>query len=185
MFQQFAKILGSSDLRLEIGMNLKDGVMTVSVLPVNLKKELADIRAIMVSGTPEELESGFFGIIHDPLATIITANNNIAEVLKDVKKATSGKPSDKTIKPVDKETPAEKEDEDQQGEHGKTQVMDKVPEPVKQPEPKKLSKKEIEEQKKKDEYNRLLEIAKQNLVSGTKEETIIIPFLTVIHFLVR
>ena len=140
MFQQFAKILGASDLKLEISMGEKGGIMCVSIMPVNVKPGMETIRAIQVTGTPEELDAGFFGQIQETLVEVVHTYNNIKDVKKDVKKAQEAK----GVKPTPTSTTDDDDDdggEETPGSETPSTVAPAKPEGKKQEE-KKPSKKE-------------------------------------------
>lgn len=106
LFKELNPILEDCNLKLII--TKKEGKMSVVVQPYSLKEDIPQIVPIMMTGTPEELDTRFIGIIKEPLQKTAeffhnseSVDKSISEAKESVKKPSGTKKS--TAKPA---TPA-------------------------------------------------------------------------------
>lgn len=101
-FQQLFDQLDGIDLNLTI--KRKNGKMTVMVLP----QTLATISPAIITGTPDELQEGFFEAIKAPLTTAKGLNVELANLEASIKTAKKTKEADLKKVTAPEEKPSKK-----------------------------------------------------------------------------
>jgi PRTRC genetic system protein E len=124
-FEQLGAHLGDVDMTIRFFK--KNGRFTLNVMPGNKSN---NVKPILISGTPEELDKGFFETIAPGIKEISGMITNMDEVKKDVsEKAEKKKATTETKTKTDKKKPGKKKPANKKTKVASAETEQSAPEP--------------------------------------------------------
>ena len=134
LFKDLNKILDNCDITLTL--KKKGENISVMVLPKNAKVKM-DLKPLVVTGTADDLDGSFMGLIMNPLLSTTYAFNNIKEYEENLNKKRNEKTGKKSATPAKPTAatpePDDEDDKDDGDEEDNTDISAEVPAPKDSP----------------------------------------------------